>query len=116
MANDCVYVVGWNRSVVGREKMAMELFQEALVTYGTWVKEGRIESFEPMLLNHHGGDLNGMVLLRGERAKMESIKSLDKWVDMTTRASYCIEGFGIVEGVLGAQLQNRLTIWNKIIR
>jgi len=115
MAGDTVFVVGWNRAVTGREKYAMELFQEALGTYAGWQREGKIESFEPVLLDAHGGDLNGFIVLRGEFDKLHGLKNLDKWIDLNARASYCIQDFGVVEGAINAGLQKRMTLWNKVI-
>lgn len=54
-------VFGWNRSIPGREPLSAEHFQE-FVQYLTGLKEkGTIESFDTVILNPHGGDLNGFL-------------------------------------------------------
>ncbi len=53
---DRVLFIGWNRAVVGREQQAMQLFQKVVEFYGKLQADGRIESFEPVLLSAHGGD------------------------------------------------------------
>ena len=71
---DHVLLIGWNRSIVGREQQAVQLFQKTVEFYGKLQAEGRIESFEPVLLSAHGGDLNGFFLLKGEAKKIAEVR------------------------------------------
>ena len=63
MANR-VILIGWDRPIVGREQRAMQLFQKCIEYYSKLQTGGRIESFEPVILSRHGGDLNGFVMLK----------------------------------------------------
>jgi hypothetical protein len=110
---DRVLFMGWNRVVVGREKQAMQLFQKCLEYYTKQKKEGRIESFEPVLLSAHGGDLNGFWLLKGSAQKLEEIREESAFVDLIIEAGYCLEGFGVVSGYIGEGLTNLLSRWAK---
>jgi hypothetical protein len=58
MAGDALFL-GWGPVVRGRELKALEVFQETLTYYGTLQQDGRIDSFEPVLLAPHGGELGG---------------------------------------------------------
>jgi hypothetical protein len=60
---DRVLFIGWNRGVVGREKQAMDLFGRAMQFYSKLQADGRIESFDTVVLDAHGGDLNGFIML-----------------------------------------------------
>ena len=93
----------------------MELFQEVIALCAGLQQEGRIESFEPVLLNPHGGSVNGFIVLRGERAKLQQVTTLDKWAGITLRASFCLESFCVTEGSIGADLQQRMAAWSKLI-
>jgi len=62
MANQALFL-GWNRPARGREEQAMKLWGKTMEYYGKLQAEGRIESFEPVLLTAHGGDLNGFFLI-----------------------------------------------------
>ena len=48
--------IGWGEVVRGREERALEVFNETIAYYGQLQADGRIESFEPCLLEPHGGD------------------------------------------------------------
>jgi len=112
MANRVLFV-GWNQVVVGREKQAMQLFQKCLEYYTKQKKEGTIESFEPVLLDPHGGDLNGFWLLKGSAQKFAEIRQDSAFLDLAMEAEYCMEGFGMVDGSIGEGLTNALSRWSK---
>jgi hypothetical protein len=100
MPNAAIFI-GWNRPSVGREQQAMQVFQKSLEFYGKLQSDGRIESFEPVILSAHGGDLNGFVLLRGDAEKLAEIRrdergqldgchfSLGKTFQLITPGSFC---------------------------
>ena len=54
---------------------------------------GRIESFEPVMLAAHGGDLNGFFLLKGEVEKLDEVRRDDTFRNLTIEANYCLDGF-----------------------
>jgi hypothetical protein len=56
----------FRRSVRGRERQALKVFGEAFEYYSRLQQEGEIESFEPVILEPHGGELGGFFLLRGD--------------------------------------------------
>ena len=116
MAADSVMMIGWNRQVVGREAQGVELFQEALNQYATWQREGRIESFEPVLLDPNVGGMNGFILIRGDHKKLAELTSEEHWVDMTSRGNYLLEGFSVTTGEINEGLKQRLGRWRKIIK
>lgn len=113
MANAVIFL-GWNRPSVGREQQAMQVFQKSLEFYTKLQTEGRIESFEPVILSSHGGDLNGFILLRGDAEKLSEIRRDETFVDIVTEADYCVDGFGHVDGYIGKGLDDVITRWAKL--
>jgi hypothetical protein len=73
MANRILFL-GWSRVVAGREQLAMQLWQKSMEYYTGLQSDGRIESFEPVLLWAHGGDLNGFVIVRGDAEKLAGVE------------------------------------------
>ena len=74
---DRILFIGWNRVVAGREQQAMQLWQKSMEFYGGLQSNGRIDSFEPVLLSAHGGDLNGYMILRGDADKLAGVQEDD---------------------------------------
>jgi hypothetical protein len=114
MANGVIFI-GWNRPVVGREKQAMQLFQKSMEYYSKLQTDGKIESFEAVILAAHGGDLNGFVMLKGEAKKLAEIREEDTFVERSIEAGYCLDGFGIASGYIGEGVTNVLSRWSKLI-
>lgn len=113
MANSVLFV-GWNRAVVGREKQAMQLFQKCLEYYTKLKEEDKIESFEPVLLSAHGGDLNGFWLIKGSAQKLAEIRQDRIFGDLIIEAGFCLEGFGVVGGFVGEGLTSVFARWSKL--
>jgi hypothetical protein len=110
---DRILFLGWNRVIPGREQQGMQLWQKALEYYGGLQSDGRIESFEPVLLSAHGGDLNGFIILRGDAEKLAGIREDNAFIDLVIEAEYCCDGFGVVGGYIGDSIMENLTRWSK---
>jgi len=114
MANRVIFI-GWNRPVVGREQQAMKLFQKVMEYYSKLKTDGKIESFEPVMLTHHGGDLNGFIILNGDAKKLAEVREEDTFLEYSVEAGYCLEGFGIVSGFVGEGVKDIFSRWSKLI-
>ena len=115
MVQSNAVVIGWNRPVTGRETMAAELFGTSMAYYEKLKSTGKIESYEPILLEVHGGDLNGFVLLRGTHAQLDAVKSSDEFREIVARAEHCIEGIGVIDGYTAAVIPQVMQVWTKAI-
>jgi hypothetical protein len=116
MAATSVIFVGWNRPHTGRETEALESFTEFLGYLGEQQGQGKIESFEPVLLSAHGGDMNGFVVVRGDRARLDEMRRSERFLDQVTRASILVAGFGVVDGWIGEGLRAQMERFQKFSR
>jgi hypothetical protein len=112
MADTCLFL-GWRKPVEGRQKAAVELFGVFTGYIDQQVKAGALESFEPVLLVPHGGDLNGYIVMRGDAKQIEALKRQARFEELTTQASICLENYGLVEGRVGAGLEHQMQLFAK---
>ena len=110
MADGALFI-GWGAVARGREKEAVELFNEILEYYGRLQEEDEIESFEPVFLEPHGGDLTGFVLIRGEPEKLAAIRVSDEFTRYSIRAGLVVDSFGVVGADLAGRLQEQMAIY-----
>lgn len=103
MAGEALFL-GWGPVVRGREQLALQVFQETLDYYGKLQQEGRIESFEPVLIAPHSGDLAGFILLRGERSRLDEIRSSDEFERFVVRAGAVVDHVGVINAYTGESL------------
>src|SRR5215470_15363067 len=108
MAADSVLFIGWDRAVHGKEKQALETFGEAMAFWGQQVASGKVESFEPIVLDLHGGDLNGFMLIRGTAANLAELADSDAFRDLVVRADMTVRGIGVVTGKTGEGVQQQI--------
>jgi len=114
MANAVIFM-GWNQAIPGREKQAMQLFQKSMAYYSKLKAEGKIESFESVILMPHGGDLNGFTLVRGDAKKLTEIHNDPAAVELRIEANYYLSGFGSVFGYMGESLTSVFAQWSKLV-
>jgi hypothetical protein len=112
---DAGLFIGWGEVVRGREKEAVDLFNEVLGYYGRLQEEGTIESFEPVFLEPHGGDLSGFVLIRGDAEKLASVRVSDEFTQFALRATMHVDNFGVVGADLAERLQRQMEYYTEQI-
>jgi hypothetical protein len=112
---DAGLFIGWGAPVRGREAKGLEVFNEALAYYGRLQQEGAIESFEPVILEPHGGDLQGFILLRGSEDRLARLRVDDEFVRLSTRASLIVESVGVIGAALGDGLQDSIATYQQAI-
>jgi hypothetical protein len=101
--------------VRGRESAAAELFRETLGYYATLQEKGVIESFEPVFLEPHGGDLTGFILIRGDAEKLAAFRVSEEFTQLSTRVSLIVDRFGVVGADLGGRLQRQIEYYTRRI-
>jgi hypothetical protein len=105
--------IGFGAPVRGRERQAIKVFNEAFEYYARLQQEGEIESFEPVLLEPHGGELDGFFLLRGDQDKLARIRSSEEFERLTVRGQLIIENLGFVGAALGGRLMSQLSMFGE---
>ena len=106
---------GWNRSIPGREKISAEHFSSFVQYLGALQQKGTIQSFDTVLLNAHGGDLNGFFLIRGESSQLDAVMSSAEWVAHITRALIHLDRPGAIRGVTGELIRQRMDTWTSML-
>ena len=114
MAEAGLYL-GWGTAVRGREKAALDLFNESLQYYGRLQQDGKIESFDVALLNPTGGDAGGFILLRGSAEQIDSLRRDDEFQTLQTRVQLIVDGLRITDAVIDEGLAQQIPRFEKVI-
>ena len=101
---DTALFIGWGQVVRGREKRAVQVFNESVEYWGQLQGDGKIESFEVALLTPHGGDLQGFALLRGSEDQIGALRNDEEFARRVVRADQIVESQGVVDAVIGEGL------------
>jgi hypothetical protein len=107
--------LGFGHPVRGREHQASQVFNEAVQYYARLQQQGDIESFEAVLLEPHGGDLGGFILIRGDREKLDRFRATQEFTRLNTRGSTVVENLGVVNAAIGEELNRQFSTYESDI-
>jgi hypothetical protein len=105
--------IGWGQVVRGRERKALDVFNESVSYWGGLQGDGRIESVEVVLLEPHGGDLAGFALLRGSAEQMGALRQDEEFQRQVARADLIIDRQGVVGAALGDGIAQQIGIYQE---
>jgi hypothetical protein len=108
--------IGWGQAVVGREQKALQVFNESIHYWTGLQQRGVIESFEPIILEPHGGDLGGFLLVHGEVAKLSQLRTNPEFIRLNGRAALVVTNFGAVMGFSGELLNKQFNDYEQDAR
>lgn len=108
-------VFGWDRSLPGREQLSARHFQDFVAYLQAQKSGGRIESFDPVLLEPHGGTVNGFFLIRGTDDQIAALAASPDYIQHQIRAQLHLDGFGAWRAVAGAAVNERMAMWMQAI-
>ena len=106
--------VGFGDPVPGREVAAGKVFGEVVAYYERLKAAGDIEGYTIAILEAHGGDLGGFILLRGEAEKLARIRGSEEFQRYTLRASSAVEHVGVVSALLDSEAGRFVATANEI--
>jgi hypothetical protein len=105
--------VGWGAIIPGREKTASKVLGQAMGYLQGLKAEGTVDSVDVVLLEPHGGELEGFVLVRGEKSKLAELRVDERFVKVIVGVQLVHTKVGVVGGYSGAEMQSLLQIWDQ---
>lgn len=94
-----IMFIGWNRPHVGTEEKAYGWLTTEGVSYLKKHEGKAFERMELIGLTAHGGDLNGAIILFGERAKLDELRRTDDFEAFAMALSQRFDRVGVVPGL-----------------
>jgi hypothetical protein len=95
--------IGFGTPVPGREDAATRVFGEAIAYYEQLKAGGEIESYSVAILEPHGGDLGGFIMLRGDPVKLAQLRASEAFQRLRLRAGFAVQNVGVVSALLDAE-------------
>ena len=112
---DRVLFVGWGRPVRGREEKAIESFNDVVGLFGRMQNDGRIEKFDVVFLDPHGGDLGGCFLLHCTTDQLHAVRDDKDFQREITRADLLVDGMGVVDGYTGDGIAEQMELYTEAL-
>jgi len=95
-----VLFIGWDRPSTPKAEDAFKyLMAQAVPSLDGFQRDGYFETKELVALTAHGGDLNGFILLFGEREKLDALRRTDAFEAFSMGMSAHFHRYGVVPGL-----------------
>ena len=111
---DRVVFISWGMVVRGREERAMENFNETIGLYGQMQQDGRMESFDVVLLNPSTG-MDGYLALHGSADQLQALKESEDFQRQLASATLIVEDLKMVDGYTGPAIAKQMEIYQEAI-
>jgi hypothetical protein len=111
---DRVLFISWGANVAGREERGMEVFNEALGLYGRMQQEGRIESFDVVLLTPSTG-MDGYMQLNGSAEQMAAVREDEEFQRVLIDASLIVEDLAMTDGYSNAGIARQMEMFQEAV-
>lgn len=103
--------IGWGSIIAGREKTASRVLGEAMRYLQELQADNTIESFDVVLLEPHGGELEGFVLVRAQAQQLALLRVDPAFVRTIVGVQLVHHKVGVVGAYSGAAVPGILQIW-----
>lgn len=105
--------VGWGAIIPGREKVAPLVLQDALKYLMQLEAQNKIDSVDTVLLEPHGGDLAGFVLIKGDQSALQHLRATEEFTKIIVGVQLVHTKVGVVTAYTGAEMQSLFHIWDQ---
>ena len=111
---DRVLFIGWGASVRGAEERGLEVFNEALGLCGRLQQDGKIESFDVVLLDP-AGDMAGYLEIHGSADQINALDDNEEFTRNTIDASLIVKNFRHTRGYVNEGVARQITMYQEAI-
>jgi hypothetical protein len=111
---DRVLLISWSTTVRGREERALEVFNETMGMYGRMQQDGRIESFDVVLLTPNGG-MDGYIEIHGSAQQLAALREDEEFQRGMVDAELVIEDMRVVDGWTNAGIAKQMAIYQEAV-
>jgi hypothetical protein len=109
---DRVLFISWGTPVRGREERALEVFNEAMGLMGRMQQDGRIESFDVVLLAPNG-ELNGYIELHGSAEQLAAVRNDEEFMRNTADASLVVDRLRHLDAFTGEGVARQVALYQE---
>ena len=111
---DRVLFVSWGEVVRGREVAALENFNETIGLYGQMQQDGRIESFDVVLLNP-SMEIAGYMQIHGSSEQLNALKDSEDFRRNLHAGSLIVDELKLVDGYTNEGIAAEMELYQEAI-
>jgi hypothetical protein len=110
MAKGALFI-SWGPLIPGREAVGAGVLQAAVQLLAGYREAGRIDGFDVYTLEPHRGDIQGFVILTGDKDTLASLRVDDAFVKTIVGVQLVHQKVGVVAAWTGAEMMALFGMW-----
>jgi hypothetical protein len=107
--------VAWGAAARGREKAALDVFNESMQYWGRLQQDGKIERFDVAMLAPSGGDLGGFILARGTAQQLDALRRDGEFQEILNRVQMIVDRLLINDAYVDEGLARQVGVYQKVV-
>jgi hypothetical protein len=111
---DRVLVISWGEPVRGREERALEVFNESLGMAGRFQQDGKIESFDVVLLDPNG-EMGGYLEMHGSAQQIAALAQDEEFMRNTIDASLIVHNLRHTTGYMNEGVAQQIAMYQEAV-
>jgi hypothetical protein len=105
----------WGSPIPGREKQALNVYNETMQYWAALQHEGKIERFDVTVLAPSGGEVAGFLVARGTAEQMDSLRRSKEYQQRTARVQLVASHLCIADAYVDEGLDQIMGQYQEVI-
>jgi len=105
----------WGDPIPGREKQALNIYNEAMQYWAGLQQEGKIERFDVTVLAFSGGDVAGLLVVRGAAEQIDSVRRSKEYQRYVARGQLVASHVSVASAYVDEGLAQFMGWYQKVI-
>ena len=105
----------WGTPIPGREKQALNVFNEAVQWWAGLQQEGKIERFDVTVLAPSGGEVAGFLVARGTAEQIDSLRRSKEYQQQLARAQLIASHLSVSDAYVDEGLAQIMGVAQEVI-
>jgi hypothetical protein len=105
----------WGAPIPGREKQALNVYNETMQYWTGLQREGKIERFEVTVLAPSGGELAGFLVARGTADQMDSLRRSKEYQQRVARVQLVASHLSVADAYVDEGLAQIMAQFQEVI-
>ena len=105
----------WGDPIPGREKQALNVYNEAMQYWAALQQEGKIERFDVTVLALSGGDMVGFLVVRGTAKQINSVRRSKEFQQYIARGQLVASHVSVARAYVDEELAQFVGWYQKVV-
>jgi hypothetical protein len=105
----------WGAPIPGREKQALNVYNETMQYWAALQHEGKIERFDVTVLAPSGGEMSGFLVARGTAEQMDSLRRSKEYQQRTARVQLVASHLTVADAYVDEGLAQIMSQYQEVV-